>query len=120
MTGGLPRREVLWAPDTLESIRKCPKRVRRVIGRAIEVAQWGQTETHAKPLKGTLRAVYEIVVEGDRVTHRCAYYVTKDPGGPVAVLDVFVKKSTSGIATPASVVNRIKNRLARVKELEHE
>jgi phage-related protein len=55
-------------------------------------------------MKGSLREVYEIVVEG----------------GPVAVLDVFVKKSTSGISTATHVVERIKNRLARVKEIERE
>jgi|ERR1700733_10623037 len=117
---GVPRRAVLWAPDTLECVRGYPKRVRRLIGRAIEVAQWGETDTHAKPLKGRLREVFEIVVVGDRVTHRCAYYATKDPEGPVAVLDAFIKKSTTGIATPAHIVSRIESRLARVKEIERE
>ncbi len=92
--------------------------MRLLIGRGIEVAQWGQTDTHAKLMKGPLREVYEIVVEGDNVTHRAAYYPTKDPDGPIAVLDVFVKKSRRGIVTPATVLARIKARLRRIKEIE--
>jgi phage-related protein len=94
--------------------------VRLLIGRGIEVAQWGQTDTHAKLMKPPLREVYEIVVEGDNVTHRAAYYPTKDPDGPIAVLDVFVKKSRAGVATPASILDRIKTRLKRIKEVERE
>jgi phage-related protein len=97
----VPRRETYWAPGTQQELRSYIKRVRRLIGRGIEVAQWGQTDTHA-------------------VTHRAAYYVTKDPDGPVAILDVFVKKSKSGATTPAAVIDRIKSRLKFVKEIEHE
>lgn len=96
---GVPRREVLWAPGTKDELRSYPAGVRLLIGRGIEVAQWGQTDTHAKPMKGPLREVYEIVAEGDGVTHRAAYYLTKDPYGPVAVLHVFVKKSKRGVVT---------------------
>jgi phage-related protein len=84
------------------------------------VAQWGQTDTHSKRMQAPLREVYEIVAEGDNVTHRAAYYPTKDPGGPIAVLDVFVKKSKTGIATPPQILQRIKARLQRVKEIERE
>ncbi len=116
----MPRRDALWAPGTKAELSSYPKRIRRLIGRGIEVAQWGQTDTHAKPMKAPLRDVYEIVVEGDNVTHRAAYYVAKASDGPVAVLDVFVKKSKSGTATPAPVIERIKSRLKRAKEMERE
>ena|ERR1700738_89036 len=118
MLRGVPRREVFWAAGTKAELRRYPKRVRALIGRGIEVAQWGQTDTHAKRMKGPLREVFEIVVEGDNVTHRAMYYTTKDADGPVAVLDVFVKKSTIGIATPAPILNRIKSRLQTVKVIE--
>lgn len=117
---GAPKRDVLWAPGTKDELRGYPKRVRRLIGRGIEVAQWGQTDTHAKRMRPPLREVYEIVVEGDTVTHRAAYYPTKDMDGPIAVLDVFIKKSKSGIATPSQVLARIKARLKRIKEIECE
>jgi len=94
--------------------------VRRLIGRGIEVAQWCQTDTHAKKMKPPLREVYEIVVDGDRVTYRAVYYPTKDRDGPIAVLDVFIKKSTSGIATPKPILDRISARLKRMKEIECE
>jgi phage-related protein len=101
-------------------LRCYSSRVRTLIGRAIEVAQWGQTDTHVKKMTGPLREAYEIVVEGDRMTHRAVYYPTKEPDGPIAVLDVFVKKSAKGNAIPAPIANRIARRLQRVKEIERE
>ncbi|HEV2740317.1 MAG TPA: type II toxin-antitoxin system RelE/ParE family toxin [Candidatus Elarobacter sp.] len=91
-----------------------------VIGRGIEVAQWGQTDTHAKRMKQPLHEVYEVVVEGDNVTYRAAYHPTVDSDGPIAVLDVFIKKSKSGTATPQPTIDRIKSRLTRIKEILHE
>jgi len=116
--GGVPRRSVLWAPGTRNELRTYAKRVRQLIGRGIEVAQWGQTDTHAKKMRAPLADVYEIVVDGDHVTYRAAYYTTKDRDGPVAVLDVFLKKSKTGIATPRATLDRIRLRLRRVKEIE--
>ncbi|HEY6236171.1 MAG TPA: type II toxin-antitoxin system RelE/ParE family toxin [Candidatus Elarobacter sp.] len=108
---------MLWAPGTRNELRTYPKRIRRLIGRGIEVAQWGQTDTHAKPMQSPLRAVYEIVVEGDRVTYRAACFPTVESDGPIAVLDVFIKKSKSGTATPQPVIERVKLRLKRIKEI---
>jgi phage-related protein len=119
-SGGVPKRGVVWAPGTEKELRGYSKRVRTVIGRAIEVAQWGQTDTHAKAMKAPLREVFDIVVDGDKVTYRAVYYTTKNVDGPVAVLDIFIKKSTSGIATPKPILDRIKSRLKRIKEIENE
>jgi phage-related protein len=110
----------MWAPGTRNELRTYPKRIRRLIGRGIEVAQWGQTDTHAKRMRQSLREIYEIVVEGDNVTYRAAYYPTVDSDGPIAVLDVFIKKSKSGTATPQPIIDRIKSRLTRVKGILHE
>lgn len=112
------KRPVLWAPGTREELRRYPKRVRSLIGRGLEIAQWGQTDIHAKRMKPPLREVYEITVEGDNVTYRAAYYATREQSGPIAVLDVFVKKSRSGIATPGQVLARIRSRLRRIKDCE--
>ena len=71
-------------------------------------------------MKAPLRDVHEIVVDGNKMTYRAAYYSTKNPDGPVAVLDVFIKKSKSGIATPKVVLDRIRLRLKRIKEIENE
>lgn len=81
------------------------------------MAQWGQTDTHVKRMRLPLREVYEIVVEGDNVTYRAAYFPTVEADGPIAVLDVFIKKSKSGTTTPQSIVDRIKLRLKRIKEI---
>lgn len=71
-------------------------------------------------MKGPLREVFEIAIEGDRTTHRVAYYASKDIDGPIVVLDVFTKRSMSGIATPKPLLDRIKSRLKRIKEIENE
>jgi phage-related protein len=94
--------------------------VRTLIGRAIEIAQWRQTDVHVKRMTGGLREVYEIVIDGDRVTHRALYYPVKRADGPIAILDVFVKKSTQGSTIPAPIAKRIRQRLQRVKEMERE
>jgi phage-related protein len=69
-------------------------------------------------MKGPLREVYEIVVDRDRLSYRAAYYVTKESHGPVVVLDVFVKKSKTGVATPKPMLERISTRLKWTKESE--
>jgi len=66
------------------------------------------------------RDVFELTVDGDNVTHRAAYYPTKDVDGPIAVLDVFTKKSTSGVSTPTHIIERMRMRLKRIKEIERE
>ena len=116
----MPRRDVLWAPGTRDTLRGYASRVRTRIGRAIEVAQWGQTDILAKRMTGPFRDVYEIVVDGSNVTHRAVYYPVKDVDGPIVVLDVFVKKSTKGAAMPTHIAHRIDRRLRRVKEMERE
>lgn len=116
----VPKRTVVWAPGTRDELRSYPERVRRLLGRAIEVAQWGQIDTHVKKMKGALRDVFEISVEGDNVSYRAAYYPTEEADGPIAVLDVFKKKSTSGTSTPQRFLDRIGVRLRHVKEAGRE
>jgi phage-related protein len=100
-------------------LRSYPKRARKIIGRAVEVAQWGQTDTTARRMKGKLRDVFEVRADGPGSdTYRAMYYPTRDPDGPIAVLHVFRKKSTRGIATPQRDLAVIELRLKRVKEVD--
>jgi phage-related protein len=115
---GTPRRKVLWAPQTRKELRGYPRNVRYTIGRAIEVAQWGQTDTNVSRMKGKLREVYEITADAPGVTYRAMYFPMKDADDPIAVLHVFKKKSTKGIATPKSDLNIIEVRLREVKDSE--
>jgi phage-related protein len=115
---GTPRRKVLWAPRTRKELTGYPRSVRYAIGRAIEVAQWGQTDTNVSRMKGKLREVFEITADAPGVTYRAMHYPLKNVDDPIAVLHVFKKKSIKGIATPKPALNIIEARLREVKESE--
>jgi phage-related protein len=77
----------------------------------------GGKHQDAKPLKGFDGAgVLEVVGHDDGDTFRAVYTVRL--AGRVYVLDVFQKKSKSGIATPKLDIDRIKARL-KWAEQEH-
>jgi len=103
---GTPRRKILWAPRTRKELAGYPRSVRYAIGRAIEIAQWGQTDTN------------EITADAPGVTYRAMYYPLKNADDPIAVLHVFKKKSIKGIATPKRALDTIEARLREVKDSE--
>ena len=77
----------------------------------------GGKHADAKPLKGFGGAgVLEVVAHDDGDTFRAVYTVRL--AGRVYILDVFQKKSKSGIATPKPDIDRIKARLKRAEQ-EH-
>jgi phage-related protein len=71
-------------------------------------------------MQGNLREVFEVKVDGPSETYRVMYYPLKDSHEPIAVLHVFKKKATKGIATPKTDLDLIKARLREVKECENE
>lgn len=72
----------------------------------------------AKPMKGNLREVVEVVSNEHGDTYR-AMYTTKLEGR-IYVLDVFQKKSKSGRATPQADLDRIESRLKAARKLHRE
>ncbi len=81
---------------------------------ALYVAQQGDTDPAAKPLKGFGGVnVMEIVAPFDGNTWRTVYTVRFR--GFVYVLHAFQKKSKSGIATPKKDIDLIHQRLAAAK-----
>jgi phage-related protein len=88
--------------------------VQRDLGQALEIAQFGLTPAHAKPLKGFGGAgVLELVEDHHGSTYRAVYTVRL--ARRVYVLHAFQKKSKKGIETPKHVIDLIK---ARLKEAE--
>ena len=113
-----PAKPLVWIGSSRQDIRDLPREVQAEFGRALFDAQVGRTHVKAKPLKGFGGAgVLEVVKIHDGDTFRAIYTVRL--AGRVYVLDVFQKKSKSGVATPKSVIDRIKTRLKRA-ELEHQ
>ena len=98
-----------------KAIRDMPEDVRREFGHSIRDAQMGFIPSNAKPMKGNLREVTEIVAEDDGDTYRAMYTTRLE--GRVYVLDAFKKKSKSGKATPKADLDRIAERLKAAKAL---
>lgn len=87
-----------------------PGPVRDIFGYALHQAQVGRKHDQAKPLKGFGSAgVLEIVEDFRGDTYRAVYTVRFRE--TVYVLHCFRKKSTKGITTPRSIMEKIKDRL---------
>lgn len=106
-------KDLIWVGSAYKNLRSMPENVQDEFGYALGVAQLGGTVDHAKSMKGNLRDVMEIVSDEGGKTYRAMYTtVLKER---VYVLDAFLKKSKSGIATPKPDLDRIRDRLKAAK-----
>lgn len=109
--------------STLEDLRVLPGTVQDDFGCALYLAQTGDKNPDAKPLRGQHGAgVLEVVRRHDAQAYRAIHTVRFKEA--VYVLHVFQKKSKSGIATPATemrvVEARLKEAVRRHSEAEKE
>lgn len=104
---------IRWVSSCNEELRRLPQEVRYEVGFALYYAQIGEHHPDARRMKGSLRSVTEIRVNDAAGTYRAIY--TVEMPGVVYVLDVFQKKSKSGIATPRADLGRILARLRRAR-----
>lgn len=112
-------RPVTWVGSSRHDLASFPQPVRRDMGQALYVAQRGDTDPAAKPLKGFGGArVMEIVDRHDTNTYRAVY--TVQFAEAIYVLHAFQKKSTRGTATPARDIDLIRRRLADAERLHRE
>jgi phage-related protein len=74
----------------------------------------GRKADLAKPFKGVVGGVFEIALKRRGNAFRAIYAV--QIGNDIWVVDAFQKKSKSGIKTPQMDVDRINERLKRLKE----
>tara|TARA_R110002110_G_scaffold415559_1_gene650659 strand:+ start:17237 stop:17572 length:336 start_codon:yes stop_codon:yes gene_type:complete len=101
-----------WHFDTKKVIRQFPEIVRKNVGLALYVLQRGETPTNVKKLKG-LSGAYEITVRGPDNTYRVVYaFIEKDS---INVISAFVKKSKTGIKTPQSEIDKIRERMKEIR-----
>ena len=104
----VPLRPLIWMGNSRKNIREFPTEVRLSVGYALQLVQAGETPLEAKPFKGVGSGVYEIVKRYDTDTYRAVYAVKI--GETVYVLHAFQKKSKTGIKTPQSDIDLIKQR----------
>lgn len=106
---------LIWIGDSLAKLQDFPGDVQDEIGYALFQAQIGEKHIKAKPLKGIGAGVLEVVSDHRGDTFRAVYMVRL--AGKVYVLHAFQKKSKSGIATPKTDMNLVRQRLKRAMEL---
>jgi phage-related protein len=102
-------KKLTWIADTRANVRGFPARVQDGIGYALYVAQLGETSVRAKPLHGLGGGVVEIAVQDASGTFRAVYTVSI--GDSIYVIHAFQKRSKTGIATPKSEMDLIRQRL---------
>ena len=92
-----------------------PEGVKDVFGSALLDARYGDVPDGARPFgKGLPPEIWKIVEDLEGGTYRLAY--TTALSGAVYVLDVFRKKSRSGIATPRVDKERVRERFRMAKQ----
>ena len=111
-----------WVASSYKDLMALPPDVRRRFGYALSLAQAGDQDDAAKPLKGFGGAgVLEVIEDDAGGTYRAVYTVKFVQA--VFVLHCFQKKSKSGIATPKADMDIIRARLklaqAWAQELQH-
>jgi phage-related protein len=91
-----------------------PPEVRIDAETALSIAARGGKADTAKPFKGVDGGVFEIALKHRGNAYRVLYAV--QIGVALWVIDAFQKKSKTGIKTPKADVDRIKERIKRLKE----
>jgi phage-related protein len=81
--------------------------------RDVSIAAGGGKSDIAKPFKGVDGGVFEIALKHRGDAFRTIYAV--QIGDDIWVVDAFQKKSKSGIKTPQMDIDRIKERIKRLK-----
>jgi phage-related protein len=111
----MTEKPITWMGSSQRDLREFPKEVRQDIGVALHWAQQGRVHSAAKPMKGSLRTVMEIVSDFDGDAFRAMY--TTRIGDEIYVLHAFQKKSKKGIATPTPELDVIESRLKTARQL---
>ena len=109
-----PVRPLYWVGGSKKSLDAIPEEVKDVLGSALLDVQYGDRPDDAKPFgEGLPREIWKIVEDFGGNTYRAVYTAVFKEA--VYVLDVFVKKSKSGVATPRPDKERVRRRFAAAK-----
>jgi phage-related protein len=104
-----------WVGGSKKGLDGVPEDVKDVFGSALLDVQYGDIPAGAKPFgEGLPREIWKIVVDFDGNTYRAVY--TAAFAEVVYVLDVFLKKSKSGIGTPRADKDRVLRRYKAAKQ----
>jgi phage-related protein len=107
-------RPISWLKAAEKEFLTFPREVQLDMWAALTIAARGGKADTAKPFKGVGGGVFEIALKHRGDAFRAIYAV--QIGEALWVVDAFQKKSKSGIKTPQVDVDRIKERIKRLKE----
>jgi phage-related protein len=107
-------RPIAWLKGAKRDFEDFPAEVRIDAETALTIAARGGKADTAKPFKGVDGGVFEIALKHRGNAYRVIYAV--QIGIDIWVIEAFQKKSKSGIKTPQVDVDRIKERVKRLKE----
>lgn len=107
-------RPVSWLKAARWEFETFPAEVQLTMLRALAIAAEGGKADIVKPFKGVDGGAFEIALKYRGDAYRTIYAV--QIGEDLWVVDAFQKKSKSGIKTPKMDVDRIKDRIERLKE----
>ena len=108
-------RRISWIKAARKEFDSFPQDVQIDMASALTQAARGGKADTAKPFKGFSGGIFEIAIRhrGDAFRAIYAVQIAED----IWVIDAFQKKSRSGIKTPQMDLDRIKERLKRLKEV---
>ena len=107
-------RPISWLKGAKRDFEDFPAEVRIDAESALTIATRGGKADTAKPFKGVEGGVFEIALKHRGNAYRVIYAV--QVGVEIWVIDAFQKKSKTGIKTPQVDVDRIRQRIKRLKE----
>lgn len=105
-------KRLVWLAGTKSNVKGFPATIQDEVGYALYLAQAGGMSPRAKPMSGLGSGVMEIRSNDPSGTYRAVYTVAV--GDSIYVLHAFQKKSKSGIATPKSEIELIRQRLKQL------
>lgn len=103
-----------WVASSKKDLLGFPKAVRREVGIALTVAQYGGRHTSVKAWKGSGSGVFEVVESHDGNAYRAVYTVRLQEF--IYVLHCFQKKSVKGKKTPQPDIDLVNARLKNARE----
>jgi phage-related protein len=113
------RKPLQWLSGSRKQLIEMPEDVKDVFGSALLDVQYGDMPVSAKPFgEGLPHEIWKIVDDSDGNTYRAVY--TAAFPEVVYVLDVFMKKSKSGIRTPQADKDRIRRRYKAAVQHHHD
>lgn len=108
-------RPISWIKSARKDFENFPLGAQSTLLDALTIAADGGFPDISKPFKGVGTCVFELALQYRSDAYRVIYAVRI--GDDLWVIHAFQKKSKSGIKTPQTDIELIKQRLKRLKEL---